>query len=84
VVAALVPAVTPPPQPAATVSPAAPAWIADALRDAGECLEKRKYDCAIAKAGEVLQAEAGNPVAQRVLAQARGQQDALKGDWKMR
>ena len=59
--------------------------LREALREARVCFAQRRYECTIARARAVLDAEPGNVVAQRLMERARkGQEDALNGDWKMR
>jgi serine/threonine protein kinase len=66
-------------------SPSARPGLREALREARICFAQRRYECTIARARAVLDAEPGNPAAQHLIERARkGQEDALNGDWKMR
>jgi len=55
------------------------------LRDARLCLASNRYDCTIERAQAVLRTDPNNLPAQRLLRQARENQErALQSDWKMR
>lgn len=64
---------------------ARPLWMQRALREGRDCLVARDFACTIRRAEAVLNADAEDPAAQRLLKLARaGQEAALSSDWKMR